>query len=272
MAQKTHPIGLRLGVSHTWDSSWYPNRDEGNHYSELLHKDLELRRLIQHFVEEKHQGLLGSVHIQNTWVGHKGTPVETSSGTLNDTKMNVNPNQTFVVHLRVHSLGKDAIPWNTLNDWMHQFLPEHQFLLFVEDFNATERSSVLWSSLQDEFKMIQQRGIQIQPLLSAFHASVVSGRSQFINRALVTQLQRTPMHTSVLDLADKIVASLHEKKVFRGMRIQMKGRLNGADRSRTEMIQHGQIPLQSLKAKIDYSTGEFFTPFGMSSLKVWILL
>ena len=63
MAQKTHPIGLRLGVSHTWDSSWYPNRDEGNHYSELLHKDLELRRLIQHFVEESHGLLLGSVHI-----------------------------------------------------------------------------------------------------------------------------------------------------------------------------------------------------------------
>ena len=154
---------------------------------------------------------------------------------------------------------------------MHQFLPKHQFLLFVEDFEKNERSSLLWSSLQDEFKMIQQKNVQIQPLLSAFHASVISGRSQFINRALVNQLQRTPMHTSVLDLADKLVASLHEKKAFRGLRIQMKGRLNGADRSRTEKIQHGQIPLQSLKAKIDYSTGEFFTPFGMSSLKVWLL-
>ena len=73
MAQKTHPIGLRLGVSHQ-DSSWYPNRDEGNHYSELLHKDLELRRLIQHFVEESHGLLLGSVHIQNAWVNQKDVP------------------------------------------------------------------------------------------------------------------------------------------------------------------------------------------------------
>ena len=77
MAQKTHPIGLRLGVSHTWDSSWYPNRDEGNHYSELLHKDLELRRLIQHFVEENHGLLLGSVHIQNAWVNQKDVSNET---------------------------------------------------------------------------------------------------------------------------------------------------------------------------------------------------
>ena len=268
MAQKTHPIGLRLGVSHTWDSSWHPNRNEGNHYSELLHKDLELRRLIQHFVEESHGVLLGSVHIQNAWVNQKDvSPVEDPSS--NETPQHAN--QTFVVHLRVHSLGKENIPWNTLNETMHQFLPEHQFLLFVEDFEKNERSSLLWSSLQDEFKMIQQKGVQIQPLLSAFHASVISGRSQFINRALVNQLQRTPMHTSVLDLADKLVASLHEKKAFRGLRIQMKGRLNGADRSRTEKIQHGQIPLQSLKAKIDYSTGEFFTPFGMSSLKVWLL-
>ena len=232
MAQKTHPIGLRLGVSHTWDSSWYPNRDEGNHYSELLHKDLELRRLIQHFVEESHGLLLGSVHIQNAWVNQKDVPnaKDSSHETLQDA------NQTFVVHLRVHSLGKENIPWNALNDIMHQFLPKHQFLLFVEDFEKNERSSLLWSSLQDEFKMIQQKNVQIQPLLSAFHASVISGRSQFINRALVNQLQRTPMHTSVLDLADKLVASLHERKRSR-LRIQMKGRLNGADRSRTEKIQ-----------------------------------
>ena len=212
MAQKTHPIGLRLGVSHTWDSSWYPNRDEGNHYSELLHKDLELRRLIQHFVEESHGLLLGSVHIQNAWVNQKDVPnaKDSSHETLHDA------NQTFVVHLRVHSLGKENIPWNALNDIMHQFLPKHQFLLFVEDFEKNERSSLLWSSLQDEFKMIQQKNVQIQPLLSAFHASVISGRSQFINRALVNQLQRTPMHTSVLDLADKLVASLHERKLSEG--------------------------------------------------------
>ena len=38
----------------------------------------------------------------------------------------------------------------------------------------------------------------------------------------------------------------------------MKGRLNGADFARKDSVR--QIPLQSLKAKIDYSTGEFFTP------------
>ena len=69
------------------------------------------------------------------------------------------------------------------------------------------------------------------------------------------------MHT-VLDLADKLVASLHEKKA-RGLRVQMKGRAQ-ADRSRTEKIQHGQIPLQSLKARSTIAPVSSLL-FGMSS-------
>ena len=43
MGQKTHPTGFRLGVTRTWDSLWYADRD----YKDLLSEDLVIRRYIQ---------------------------------------------------------------------------------------------------------------------------------------------------------------------------------------------------------------------------------
>lgn len=42
MGQKTNPIGLRLGITRTWDSRWYAR----NNYADLLHEDLTIRKYI----------------------------------------------------------------------------------------------------------------------------------------------------------------------------------------------------------------------------------
>jgi small subunit ribosomal protein S3 len=42
MGQKTHPIGLRLGINRTWDSLWFDERK----YADLLHQDLEIKAFL----------------------------------------------------------------------------------------------------------------------------------------------------------------------------------------------------------------------------------
>ena len=44
MGQKVHPVGFRLGFVKDWDSKWYANKQE---YADLLHEDLEVKRLIK---------------------------------------------------------------------------------------------------------------------------------------------------------------------------------------------------------------------------------
>lgn len=44
MGQKVHPLGFRLGVIKDWNSKWYANK---RNYAELLHEDLEVRKLIK---------------------------------------------------------------------------------------------------------------------------------------------------------------------------------------------------------------------------------
>jgi len=40
MGQKVHPVGMRLGITRTWDSRWFENKQ----YVEWLHEDLRIRR------------------------------------------------------------------------------------------------------------------------------------------------------------------------------------------------------------------------------------
>jgi small subunit ribosomal protein S3 len=55
-----------------------------------------------------------------------------------------------------------------------------------------------------------------------------------------------------------------------GIKIQVSGRLGGAEMARTEMYKEGRIPLHTLRADIDYATATAFTTYGCIGVKVWI--
>lgn len=56
----------------------------------------------------------------------------------------------------------------------------------------------------------------------------------------------------------------------KGIRIQVAGRLNGAEMSRREKVSLGSVPLHTLRADIDYSAARAQTPAGIIGVKVWI--
>ena len=87
-------------------------------------------------------------------------------------------------------------------------------------------------------------------------------------------------------LADFIVKKLEDRVAFRrairealqmaqkgkvkGIKIQVSGRLNGAEIARSEWIREGRVPLQTLEANIDYATKEANTIYGVLGIKVWL--
>lgn len=56
----------------------------------------------------------------------------------------------------------------------------------------------------------------------------------------------------------------------KGIKVQVAGRLNGAEISRTEWVREGKIPLHTLQAKLDYATERAQTIYGILGIKVWI--
>jgi len=55
-----------------------------------------------------------------------------------------------------------------------------------------------------------------------------------------------------------------------GVRVSCAGRLNGAEMSRTETYKNGKVPLQTIRADIDYGFAESLTTYGLIGVKVWI--
>ena len=56
----------------------------------------------------------------------------------------------------------------------------------------------------------------------------------------------------------------------RGIKVQVSGRIGGAEIARTETYKEGTIPLQTIRADIDYGTAEAATTYGRIGVKVWI--
>lgn len=61
-----------------------------------------------------------------------------------------------------------------------------------------------------------------------------------------------------------------QKQDVNGIQIQVSGRLNGAEIARNEWIREGRVPLQTLRADIDYATAEANTIYGVLGIKVWL--
>ncbi len=87
-------------------------------------------------------------------------------------------------------------------------------------------------------------------------------------------------------VADSVAQQLERRVMFRramkravqnamrqgaeGIKIQVGGRLGGAEIARTEWYREGRVPLHTLRADIDYSTSEANTTYGIIGVKVWI--
>lgn len=70
--------------------------------------------------------------------------------------------------------------------------------------------------------------------------------------------------------AMKTVLQRAERDNVPGIKIQVSGRLNGAEIARTEWIRKGRVPLQTLDAKIDYRARTAKTIYGLLGIKIWL--
>nr|QCI07167.1 ribosomal protein S3 [Hypnea pannosa] len=61
-----------------------------------------------------------------------------------------------------------------------------------------------------------------------------------------------------------------QKTDIQGIKIQISGRLNGAEIARSEWVREGRVPLQTLRANIDYTYKTAQTIYGILGVKVWL--
>ena len=127
--------------------------------------------------------------------------------------------------------------------------------------------------------IIGKRGEEIENLKKAIE-KIVKGSSQ-IN---IKEVKKPDLDATIL--AEGVAQQLEKRDMFRramkrtvqsalrqsakGVRIEVSGRLNGAEIARTEWYREGRVPLHTLRADIDYGTAEALTTYGIIGVKVWV--
>lgn len=84
---------------------------------------------------------------------------------------------------------------------------------------------------------------------------------------IVDQIEkRIPYRRVMKHMLSKVMAN----KNVRGVKIQIGGRLDGAEIARSEHLEEGSLPLQTLRADIDFARATAITTYGTVGVKVWI--
>jgi small subunit ribosomal protein S3 len=203
VGQKVNPVGFRLGITRTWDSRWFENRQ----YRDWLHEDLRMRKLVDSL---------------------------SRSAAVSKLEIERRANQVRVVI----STAKPGI-------------------------------------------IIGKRGAGIEDLKKKLEK--VSGKQVNVN---VLEIKHPELDAKLV--ANNIVDQLEKRIAFRramrqaiqrtmkagakGIKVQVGGRLGGAEIARVERNFEGKVPLHTLRANIDYAHSEAYTTFGRIGVKVWVYL
>nr|AIA61209.1 ribosomal protein S3 [Cyanidiaceae sp. MX-AZ01]UNJ15398.1 ribosomal protein S3 [Cyanidioschyzonaceae sp. 1] len=203
MGQKTHPVGFRLGITHTHQSHWYAN---AHNYSKLLQEDFAIRQLLNEYVLK--------AGIACTNILRKSHQIELELHTARPGIL----------------VGRSGAGLEALRTQLQTRFPNLLWRISLIEISNPDANAVLlaqWLAQQLEKRMAFRRAIR-----------------QAMARA--------------------------QKVGVKGIKIQLSGRLNGAEIARSEWVRHGQIPLQTLRTRIDYATATAFTTYGVIGVKVWI--
>ena len=105
-----------------------------------------------------------------------------------------------------------------------------------------------------------------------FRIEIEEVRNPESNAPIVGQMvaegleKRMPFKRVMKQLLEKVMANRDVK----GARIEVSGRLGGADMSRKEHVKAGNIPLQTIRADVDFAREKAYLPYGVIGIQVWI--
>jgi small subunit ribosomal protein S3 len=202
MGRKVHPIGYRLKVNKDWEARWYA---EGRKYTDNLHQDFAIRRLI---FGENERSSISKVDIERY------------------------PNLVAV------------------NIW-------------------TAKPGIVIGRKGAQVKVLRQKleelvGSKVKVDVSEISAPDLD--AQLVAENIAGQLERRIGHSRAM----KRAIGQAMRAGAKGIRIMCAGRLAGSEMARRDWQREGRVPLQTLRADIDFAKAEALTTFGRIGVKVWI--
>ena len=236
MGQKVNPIGFRTGITIGWKSRWFAPK---SNYGEFLVEDEKIRRFID--------------------------------ARLNRQRVSsIPPAERQAIRTYLSRLKKD--------DSQGDREPPHAGITAVEIERTREEVKVILKTARPGI-VIGPKGAEVDKLKNALEN--MTNRRVNIN---IVEVRNPELDAKLV--GDGIAEQLKRRSSFRrtmkqraegamqagakGIKIQLSGRLGGAEMSRSESITLGSVPLHTLEADVDYGYIPCFTTYGVIGVKVWI--
>jgi len=113
-------------------------------------------------------------------------------------------------------------------------------------------------------KLAEKMGVPVQINIEEIRKPDLDAK--LVAQNVAQQLERRVMFRRAM----KRVVQNAMRQGAEGVKVQIGGRLGGAEIARTEWYREGRVPLHTLRADIDYATYEAVTTYGILGVKVWI--
>jgi small subunit ribosomal protein S3 len=257
MGQKVHPLGFRLGIIQKHKSQWFIQPGRSN-------KTVEdnLQDSTKEFVPENTLKRIGLRHSQYALNVYEDKLIR----------------DFFAKELREAGLAKVLISrlgGSTAGSLLIELFVAQPKLVTGESGN---RLKELASSLAKQIQHGIRKSLHAQAALKTSPEQKISLQ--------VVQIGQEESVTNAKLLAQRIAEQLEKRVAFRrvikqsiqqaraagveGIKIQISGRLNGAEIARSEWAREGRVPLQTLRANLDYCSHNAHTIYGVLGIKIWI--
>lgn len=188
-----------------------------------------------------------------------------------------------------------------VRDWDSKWYASNQ-----DYANFLEQDFIIRNFLQNKLKNAHVSRIEIKRLAQQIHIVIHTARPGVIIGKKGNEVEllrdeifkriKVPVHLSIQEVkkpdlvaklvADSIAQQLERRVMFRramrravqsamrqsaqGIRVEVSGRLGGAEIARREWYREGRVPLHTFRADIDYATASAHTTYGVIGVKVWI--
>ncbi len=129
---------------------------------------------------------------------------------------------------------------------------------------TADSDTSLITTLQNDLKSLVTDSKQIRVKVVQLYKS--ENESSLVARSIADQLEKRVAFRKAI----RQTTQLLQKNGVKGFKIQVAGRLNGAEIARAEWAREGRVPLQTIRADISYATHRANTIYGVLGIKVWI--
>ncbi len=121
--------------------------------------------------------------------------------------------------------------------------------------------------LKDLDRKLSAKTVNKKIQIQIDHIKTPTKYADLLAEIVVEELeQRVPFRRTMKKVMDLVI---HDNEI-KGIKVQISGRLNGADIARTEWLRNGRIPLQTIRANIDFSHKTAQITYGTLGIKIWL--